>query len=94
MAEEIAGNFMDLVGYASLETVQDRISERKEHADKINHGLMVLKYEKSTSNSHMHMPSYGVQVTVRTKLDKHMDKPSKHIKKQQLTHPFEYCILL
>ncbi|KAL9254447.1 DExH-box ATP-dependent RNA helicase DExH14-like protein [Drosera capensis] len=72
--EEIAGDMMDLVGYASFETVQDLISHRKVLVDAINHGLMVLKSDKSASNRQMQMPSYGIQVTVRTELEKQMDK--------------------
>ncbi|GAB2270112.1 activating signal cointegrator 1 complex subunit [Dionaea muscipula] len=72
--EEIAADLMDLVGDASFETVQELISHRKELVVAINHGLMVLRSDKTASNSKTRMPSYGTQVTVQTEFERQMGK--------------------
>ncbi|KAH9778131.1 hypothetical protein KPL71_007247 [Citrus sinensis] len=72
--EEIAGDLLDLVGDSAFETVQDLISHRKQLVDAIRHGMLLLKSEKTASNSQSRMPSYGTQVTVQTESERQIDK--------------------
>lgn len=72
--DEIAGDLLDLIGDGAFETVHDLLSHRKELADAINHGLLILKSEKLSSSSQPRMPSYGTQVTIQTETERQMDK--------------------
>ncbi|CDY47017.1 BnaC02g42020D [Brassica napus] len=72
--EEIAGDLLDLVGDGAFETVQDLIMHRKEIVDAIHHGQMVLKSDKTASNTQTRMPTYGTQVTVQTESAKQIEK--------------------
>ncbi|KAL0692216.1 hypothetical protein Bca4012_059396 [Brassica carinata] len=72
--EEIAGDLLDLVGDGAFETVQDLIMHRKEIVDAIHHGQMVLKSDKTASNTQSRMPTYGTQVTVQTESAKQIEK--------------------
>ncbi|KAL6580046.1 activating signal cointegrator 1 complex subunit [Orobanche minor] len=70
--DEIAGDLLDLVGDNSFETVQDLIMHRKDLVERIHHGLLVLKSDKSTSNTRI--PSYATQVIVQTESERQIDK--------------------
>uniref|UniRef100_A0A1J3K0M4 RNA helicase n=1 Tax=Noccaea caerulescens TaxID=107243 RepID=A0A1J3K0M4_NOCCA len=72
--EEIAGDLLDLVGDGAFETVQDLIMHRKEIVDAIHHGQMILKSDKTASNTQSRMPTYGTQVTVQTESAKQIEK--------------------
>ncbi|KAM3703462.1 hypothetical protein ACJW30_04G098400 [Castanea mollissima] len=72
--EAIAGDLLDLVGDSAFETVQELVSHRKELVDAIHHGKLVLKSDKTTSNTQSRMPSYGTQVTVQTESERQIDK--------------------
>lgn len=72
--DEIAGDLLDLVGDVAFELVQDLLSNRKDIVDTIQHGLHILKSEKTASNGQARMPSYGTQVTVQTESERQMDK--------------------
>ncbi|KAI3463912.1 hypothetical protein Pfo_020575 [Paulownia fortunei] len=72
--DEIAGDLLDLVGDSSFETVQDLIMHRKDLVESIHRGLLVLKSDKSTSNTQTRMPSYATQVTVQTESERQIDK--------------------
>ncbi|CAL9109847.1 unnamed protein product [Musa acuminata var. zebrina] len=72
--DEIAGDLLDLVGDGAFETVQDLLSHRKELVEVIQHGLLMLKSEKMSSNSQPKMPSYGTQVTIKTESERQIDK--------------------
>ncbi|KAL8547142.1 hypothetical protein ACS0TY_006743 [Phlomoides rotata] len=72
--DEIAGDLLDLVGDSSFETVQDLIMHRKDLVESIHHGLLVLRSDKSTSNTQMKIPSYATQVTVQTESERQIDK--------------------
>ncbi|XP_058180771.1 DExH-box ATP-dependent RNA helicase DExH14 [Rhododendron vialii] len=72
--DEIAGDLLDLVGESAFETVQDLISHRKELVDAVHHGLLVVKSDKTATNSQSRMPSYGTQVTVQTESERQIDK--------------------
>ncbi|XP_077223084.1 U5 small nuclear ribonucleoprotein helicase [Tasmannia lanceolata] len=72
--DEIAGDLLDLVGDSAFETVQDLLSNRKELVDAIRRGLLVLKSEKTPSNTQPRMPSYGTQVTIQTESERQIDK--------------------
>ncbi|KAH7850882.1 hypothetical protein Vadar_004154 [Vaccinium darrowii] len=72
--DEIAGDLLDLVGESAFETVQDLISHRKELIDAVRHGLLVVKSDKTATNSQPRMPSYGTQVTVQTESERQIDK--------------------
>ncbi|CAA0836045.1 U5 small nuclear ribonucleoprotein helicase [Striga hermonthica] len=72
--DEIAGDLLDLVGDSSFETVQDFIMHRKGLVESIHHGLLVLKTDKSTSNTQIRIPSYATQVTVQTESERQIDK--------------------
>lgn len=72
--EEIAGDLLDLVGVSAFEAVQDLMSHRKELVDAIHQGLLMLKSDKTASNTQLRMPSYGTQVTVQTESERQIDK--------------------
>ncbi|XP_051152610.1 DExH-box ATP-dependent RNA helicase DExH14 isoform X2 [Andrographis paniculata] len=72
--DEIAGDLLDLVGDSSFETVQDLIMHRKELVESIHRGLVVLKSDRSTSNTQARIPSYATQVTVQTESERQIDK--------------------
>ncbi|PIN12779.1 ATP-dependent RNA helicase [Handroanthus impetiginosus] len=72
--DEIAGDLLDLVGDSSFETVQDLIMHRKDLVESIHLGLLVLKSDKSTSNTQVRLPSYATQVTVQTESERQIDK--------------------
>ncbi|CAI9111861.1 OLC1v1012190C1 [Oldenlandia corymbosa var. corymbosa] len=72
--DEIAGDLLDLVGDGAFEFVQDLIAHRKDLVDSIQHGLFLLKSDKSGSSSQPRMPSYGTQVTVQTESKRQLDK--------------------
>ncbi|KAK4427739.1 DExH-box ATP-dependent RNA helicase DExH14 [Sesamum alatum] len=72
--DEIAGDLLDLVGDSSFETVQDLIMHRKVLVENIHRGLLVLKSDKSTSNTQVRLPSYATQVTVQTESERQIDK--------------------
>ncbi|KAL0357444.1 UNVERIFIED_CONTAM: DExH-box ATP-dependent RNA helicase DExH14 [Sesamum calycinum] len=72
--DEIAGDLLDLVGDSSFETVQDLVMHRKDLVESIHRGLLVLKSDKSTSNTQVRLPSYATQVTVQTESERQIDK--------------------
>ncbi|GMQ10899.1 hypothetical protein CsSME_00053719 [Camellia sinensis var. sinensis] len=72
--DEIAADLLDLVGDSAFEIVQDLISHRKQIVDAIHHGLLVLKSDKTATNTQLRMPSYGTQVTVQTESERQIDK--------------------
>ncbi|XP_047939428.1 DExH-box ATP-dependent RNA helicase DExH14 [Salvia hispanica] len=72
--DEIAGDLLDFVGDSSFEIVQDLIMHRKDLVESIHHGLLVLKSDRSTSNTQIKYPSYATQVTVQTESEKQIDK--------------------
>ncbi|CAL4929780.1 unnamed protein product [Urochloa decumbens] len=72
--DEIAGELLDLVGDTAFEIVQDLLLHRKELVDAIQHGLAILKSEKTTSSNQPKMPTYGTQVTVQTESERQLDK--------------------
>ncbi|KAI8543195.1 hypothetical protein RHMOL_Rhmol08G0198900 [Rhododendron molle] len=47
---------------------------RKELVDAVHHGLLVVKSDKTATNSQSRMPSYGTQVTVQTESERQIDK--------------------
>ncbi|GFZ17013.1 U5 small nuclear ribonucleoprotein helicase [Actinidia rufa] len=74
---EIAGDLLDVVGDGAFETVQDIISHRKELVDAIHHGLLIVKSDKTATNTQSRMPSYGPRfevVTVQTQSERKIDK--------------------
>ncbi|XP_012853916.1 PREDICTED: activating signal cointegrator 1 complex subunit 3 isoform X2 [Erythranthe guttata] len=72
--DEIAGDLLDIVGDSSFETVQDLIMHRKDLVESFRHGLLVLKSDKSNSNTQLRLPSYATQVTVQTESERQIDK--------------------
>lgn len=72
--DEIAGDLLDLVGDGAFDLVKDLLLHRKELLNAIQHGQLILKSEKMSSNSQARMPSYGTQVTVQTESERQMDK--------------------
>ncbi|KAL8056919.1 hypothetical protein ABFX02_04G150100 [Erythranthe guttata] len=72
--DEIAGDLLDIVGDSSFETVQDLIMHRKDLVESFRHGLLVLKSDKSISNTQLRLPSYATQVTVQTESERQIDK--------------------
>ncbi|KAH6801139.1 U5 small nuclear ribonucleoprotein helicase [Perilla frutescens var. hirtella] len=72
--DEIAGDLLDLVGDSSFEIVQDLIMHRKDLVESIHHGLLVLKSDRSSSNTQIKYPSYATQVTVQTESERQIDK--------------------
>ncbi|KAL0335587.1 UNVERIFIED_CONTAM: DExH-box ATP-dependent RNA helicase DExH14 [Sesamum radiatum] len=49
-------------------------SHRKDLVESIHRGLLVLKSDKSTSNTQVRLPSYATQVTVQTESERQIDK--------------------
>ncbi|XAR63795.1 DNA helicase [Bertholletia excelsa] len=72
--DEIAGDLLDLVGDSAFEMVQDLILHRKELVDAIHQGMLVLKSDRTSTNTQSRMPSYGTQVTVQTESERQIDK--------------------
>ncbi|EPS71469.1 hypothetical protein M569_03289, partial [Genlisea aurea] len=82
-SDEVAGDLLDLVGANSFEIVQDFILHRKDLVESIHHGLLVLRSDKSSSNTQLRLPSYATQVTVQTESARQIDKLRRKEEKKQ-----------
>ncbi|XP_078430191.1 U5 small nuclear ribonucleoprotein helicase isoform X2 [Wolffia australiana] len=81
--DEIAADLLDLVGNDAIDIVQEILTNRKELSDAINHGAHILKSEKVSSDGHLRIPSYGIQVTIQTEAEKQLDKLRRKEEKRQ-----------